>query len=510
MPDNRFPQDDADAAQEALVDVVAVDVVDVVDNLKEGGDPEGAPANPTGTLAIGATPELPRRRVRAGSSAEILKLAWPAMLSMLFASTSGLLDIAMVGRLGAAAQAAVGVAQQLFFVAQSALFALSFAAVALIARAIGAGRSADARHALAASVLLALGIAAALFAALGIAPGFLFDWLGANAQVTQIGLPYMQLLMGSTMLTAIALMLESGLRADRDTFTPMLVTAVLTAAKIAGNGIFIFGWLGGPELGVTGAGVATLLSQAIAVVIFIGIAWRRPANSATALRPADFRGLGAFVMPLLRIATPSVFERLLMNLAMILYFKFIGGYGTEAIAAYTIGIRILSFSWIPGTSYSQAIATLVGQALGRGDVKGATRAGWRAVRLALLTATIMGALGVAFREPLAAIFTVDTATAQALGPFMLCLSLAQPFMQLHFTLAGAFRGAGDTLTPLLAALIGNWGLRIPLAFGLSMMGSPLEGLWVVLIFDHLSRALWLLHGFRRGAFRRAPKPVAGP
>jgi Na+-driven multidrug efflux pump len=75
----------------------------------------------------------------------------------------------------------------------------------------------------------------------------------------------------------------------------------------------------------------------------------------------------------------------------------------------------------------------------------------------------MGGVGVAVREPLARLFTVDEDTVRALGPFMLCLSLAQPAMQLHFTLAGAFRGAGDTVTPLYASFVGNWLFRVPLA-----------------------------------------------
>ena len=501
----RVPRDQDDPAAGELDAVRQVE-----DHLEELGDPEGAPGNPTSTLAAGAAPDPRIRAGSTGTSAEIVRLAWPVMLSMTLASIVGLVDIAMVGRIGSDAQAAVGVAQQLFFVAQSALFALSFAGVALMARAIGAGHPERSRQALAASLVVSLGIAAVLFAVLGVDPTFLFLWLEADAAVTELGVPYMRLVMGSTLLTAIALMIESGMRADKDTVTPMLVTAVLTVVKIGLNGVFMFGWLGGPELGVTGAGVATLGAQAVAVVVFLALTLRKPAHAPTALRPADFRGIGAHVTPLIRIAAPSVVERLIMNLAMILYFKLIGGYGTEAIAAYTIGIRILSFSWIPGTGYSQAVATMVGQSLGAGDQPAAERAGWRAARLALGTAVVMGSLGVAFRQPLAELFTVDAATVTALGPFMLCLSLAQPFMQLHFTLAGAFRGAGDTVTPLWSALVGNWIFRVPLAALTVFLDGPLVWLWVVLIFDHLSRAVWMALGFRRGTWKlRGERAAAG-
>ena len=481
---------------------------EVEEHIEELGDPEASPANPTSALAVGATPVRVDGRTRTGTSAEIVRLAWPVMLSMFLASITGIVDIAMVGRLGSAAQAAVGVAQQLFFVAQSALFALSFAGVALMARAIGAGDPTSSRRALAASLLVSLGIAVGLFAVLGLDPTFLLAWLSAEEEVIELGVPYMRLVMGSTILTSIALMIESGLRADRDTVTPMLVASVLTVIKIALNFVFMFGWLGGPEWGVTGAGVATLCSQAVAVGIFVAIAVRKPRDGPTALRPRDFRGLGPLFAPLIRIAAPSVFERLIMNLAMILYFKLIGGYGTAAIAAYTIGIRILAFSWIPGTGYSQAVATIVGQALGAGDTAKAELAGWRAARLALGTAILMGALGATFRHPLAEAFTVDPETVIALGPFMLCLCLAQPAMQLHFTLAGAFRGAGDTVTPLWSAVVGNWVFRVPLAALVVLLEGPLTGLWIVLIFDHISRAVWMLLGFRRGTWRERGERAA--
>ena len=468
------------------------------------GDPEGSPANPSATIAATAAPlEDAAASAAPGTSAEILQLAWPVMLSMTLASVIGLVDVAMVGRLGADAQAAVGVAQQIFFVAQSALFALSFACVALMARAIGGNDVERARRSMAASVVLAIGVAFVLFLALGVDPGPLLVWLEASPEVVELCVPYMRLVMGSTLLTAVGLMIESGLRADKDTVTPMIVTAVLTVVKIGLNGVFMFGWLGGPIWGVTGAGVATLVSQLVAAVIFVGLTIARDRDDPTALRLRDFRDLGDLMRPLVRIAAPSILERLVMNLAMISYFKFIGGYGTAAIAAYTIGIRILSFTWIPGTGYSQAVATLIGQALGAGDEARAERVGWRAARLAIVTAVVTGAAAAIFREPLAMAFTVDADTAAALVPFMLCLALAQPAMQLHFTLAGAFRGAGDTTTPFWAAMVGNWVFRVPLALLFArVLEWPLVSIWMVLILDHLSRAIWLLLGFRRGSWKR--------
>lgn len=143
---------------------------------------------------------------------------------------------------------------------------------------------------------------------------------------------------------------------------------------------------------------------------------------------------------------------------------------------------------MPGIGFGAAASTLVGQALGAGDSPRARRIGVRALGQALL---VMGFLGVAFaflHGPLARTFTPDAAIAEALAPFMLMLAIAQPFMGAHFTLAGVLRGAGDTVSPLCAAAIGNWGFRVPLAWlAAHVFGAGLTWVWAALIADHLAR-----------------------
>jgi Na+-driven multidrug efflux pump len=91
-----------------------------------------------------------------------------------------------------------------------------------------------------------------------------------------------------------------------------------------------------------------------------------------------------------------------------------------------------------------------------------------------------------------------------LGPFLLCLALAQPFLQAHFALGGAHRGAGDTWTPFLAAAAGNWALRVPLAVLFAyVLELDLVWVWYALVFDHATRTAWLAWSFRRGSWLRA-------
>ena len=107
-------------------------------------------------------------------------------------------------------------------------------------------------------------------------------------------------------------------------------------------------------------------------------------------------------------------------------------------------------------------------------------------------------MDVTSRTPLAELFTDDPVVVSALGPFMLTLALAQPFLQLHFTLGGAHRGAGDTWTPLFAATVGNWLFRVPLALACAMWWeTSVLWIWYAIVFDHVSRAAWLTISFAR-------------
>ncbi len=467
-------------------------------------DPEFSPQNASGTLAAAAAfvSEPYERSARPGVL-ELLRLSWPVMLSQFQNTAVALADIAMVGRLGAHDVAAVGYATQFFFMTQSSLFAVGFACVALMARAIGAGDYARARASLAASLWVGVATAAVVCSAALIAPRTILGWLSAEPEVIELTVPYMRLVLSSSLLLAVSLVLENGLRADKDTFTPMLVAWLVAGVKLGMSVLLIFGYGGFPRLELVGAGVATMISQLVGLVAFVAVIARRPNTSPVAIRFRDLtNGLPLFGS-VLRIAAPGVAERLVLNLALLSYFAILGGYGTVAVAAYTLGVRAVSFSWIPGTGFAAAVATLVGQALGRGDEQGATVIGRRAVAVALWTAVVLGSIAAYLREPIANALTTDAATVAVLSPLLLSIAVAQPMLQTHFTLAGIFRGAGNNWTPLVSVTVGNGGVRVPLAVLFAkVLHTDIVWVWAALVVDHVARAIWLGIGFRNGSWKR--------
>ena len=470
-------------------------------------DPEGAPALPSGSLGVTAASGLedsPPTAPIDESTAAVWRLAWPVTTSLVLVSAVNLIDVVMVGRLGPEALAAVGYATQFHFLAQSVLFAVGFSCVALMARAIGAGDRDRARHALAASLVMAVLTALVIVAAVLSFPELWLGLLAAEPGVVELAIPYLNLVLGSSVMLAVAMTIENGLRADKDTRTPMFIAAVVGVVKTGLNFVLIFGWMGFPRLELVGAGLATFLSQGLGLLLFLVPVVRARGDSPLALRPRDFKAARALMPDVIRLSLPGLGERLAMNLGLLAYFRVLAEYGTVAIAAYSVGIRLLSFSWLPGSGIGAAASTLVGQALGSGDADAAARIGWRATRLAVVVAIGLGiACGLA-REPLARFVVDDAATVAALTPFLLCLAWTQPFLQAHFALGGAHRGAGDTFTPFLAATAGNWALRVPLACLFAfVLELPLVWVWYALVFDHITRTAWLTYTFRRGHGRHA-------
>jgi putative MATE family efflux protein len=469
-------------------------------------DPEGAPALPSASLGTAAWRDeaLAEAAAPGHGYRDIWRLAWPVTLNLAVVNVVSLLDIAMLGRLGASAMAAAGYTQQFYFLSSSVLFAVGFACVALMSRAIGAGDLARARQALAASLLISLAAATVIVLLVLLPAGTWLDLLGAEPEVVELSIPYLDLVLCSTLPLAVAMTLEFALRADRDTRTPLLVAIAVSTVKTAGNLLLIFGWLGFPRLELVGAGIATLVSQGLGLLIFAAVLARRPRSSPLALRARDLAAARSAARDVVRLSLPGLGERLAMNLALLAYFRVLAEYGTAAIAAYTVGIRILSFSWLPGSGFGAAASTLVGQALGAGSAAAAARVGWRSLGLSVAVAVLLGLPCALARTPLAHLFVTDAETVAALEPFLLCLALAQPFLQAHFALGGAHRGAGDTLTPFFAAAAGNWALRLPLACLFAYAWClDLTWVWYALLFDHLTRSSWLAWSFRRGRWRHA-------
>lgn len=432
----------------------------------------------------------------------IWTLAWPAIVTFGLESLVGLVDMVMVGRLGAEPVAGVGVGTQILHAVSVVMIAVSTGTVALVARHVGAAEQEQAEQVLMQSLyavgLISLLVAVPVFvwarpivAVFGVAPGVVAEGEG-----------YVRYIMLGVPCAALFLVISSGLRGAGDMRTPLFIGVFMNALNIAGNYVLIFGKLGFPAMGVRGAALASGIAFTVGVVAALVLLQR--GTLVLRLRAAHLRPHLDTARRILAIGNPTALEQLLMQLGFLLYLAIAALYGTTAVAAYFIGVRILALSFLPGFGFSAAASTLVGQHLGARQPHEAERAGWEANRLAMFFLSAGGLIIFLAARPIARVFIDDPAVIRDAISFIRILAIAQPLMAADFTLGGALRGAGDTRFPLLTVIVGFYGARLGFAYLAACVWSlSLTWVWAALLGDYVARAALKAWRFQSGRWQHA-------
>ncbi len=430
----------------------------------------------------------------------VWSLAWPVIVTMLSESLVGLVDMLMVARLGAASVAAVGVGTQLLNAVSVTMTAVATGTLALVARHIGARHPAGAERVLGQSVVLGFALAAAAIVPVMVwTPGLLHAF-GVEPHVVEIGTDFVRLIMLAIPPLSVIFVIASALRGAGDTRTPLIIGLVVNGLNVIGNWVLIFGHLGFPALGVRGSALAGAI--AFSAGMLLGLAMLARGRLRLRLAWRDLRPDLTTIRRVLAIGSPAALEQLLMQIGFFVYLSFAARYGTDAVAAYFIGVRILSLSFLPGFGFATAAAALVGQNLGAGDARRAERSGWLATWMSVALMSATGVLAALFAEPIARLFVDQPSVVAGTVSFIYMLGVSQPLMAVDFTLGGALRGAGDTRFPLATVLVGFYGCRLGFAFVVvSLLHLGLAWLWAALIGDYVARAVLKAWRFRGGAWK---------
>ncbi|MCW5890214.1 MAG: MATE family efflux transporter [bacterium] len=428
-------------------------------------------------------------------------LAWPVILAFSLESIVGLIDALLVGRLGANATAAVGLGVQMLSAMNLAMFAVGTGALAIVARHVGAGERAAAEAAVGQSLLAAAGLGLATAAVVVPCAPLLIGLFRIEPGVAAEAVPFIRLLMLGLAPSAVVFTVSASLRAAGDTRTPLLIGAVVGLTNVVLAWGLIFGHFGLPALGVRGAGLATASAFTVGAALGVGLLLR--GRLALAVHWRSLRPRPAIVGRVLRVGYPAAIEHAIMQAGFLAYMAFAAHYGTGAVAAYFIGVRVLALAFLPGLGFGAAAGALVGQSLGARRADDATRDGWMAVWLSMAFMTTGGLVLFAVARPVAQLFVDDAAVVDAAVPFIQVLALVHPLMAIDFTLSGALRGAGDTRFPLLVALLGFYVGRLGASYVVTfVLGLPILWLWLTLVLDYIVRASLKSWRFRSGAWQR--------
>ena len=432
-------------------------------------------------------PKIPR------GSMGVWTLAWPSIITNLFYATSSIAAIKVVGDLGPDAIAAAVTGQRVTFILQAVLTGVLAGSTALIARNWGANEKLEAGIFFSRTVQLVTFLA--LISAVLI-------WKFAEPLVIFFGLKDEALILSTQYLKSIApfyigygcgLGLITALRAIGDVKTPLIIGVIMNLFAIFFMLVLVNGWLGFPKYGVVGAalgnGVSFLIGAALLIVFWLS-------NQLQVRYSSIFNFDIKRVKEIFEVGLPAALEQVIFQIGITAFLILVAFYGTEAYAAYGIGVQILSFSIVIGFGFSIAGATLVGQHLGAKNEEQAKRAGWGAMRLSIISMTFFGVLITIFAEPLARYMIDNDEVVRLTVIFIWLLGSMQPLMAIEFSLGGALRGAGDTKTPLAITLTCLLFIRVFLAMIFFLLDARVEVIFSTLVADYVVKGFLYVARFR--------------
>ena len=430
----------------------------------------------------------------------IVLLAIPMVLEMAMESIFAVVDVFWVSRLGSDAVATVGLTESILTLVYTAAMGLSIGVAAVVARRIGEKRPDSAAEAAVQGITLGLGVAGVV-AVLGItlAPRLLAV-MGASSAVTAIGSSYTRTMLGGSATVLLLFLINAIFRGAGDAAIAMRVLWLANAINILLGPCLIFGLGPFPRLGVTGAAIATTIGRGTGVLYQLYRLWRRDGRvvihrDQVALKPD-------VMQTLLRLSGTGTFQVFVGMASWIGLTRINASFGAEALAGYTIAIRIIIFALLPSWGLANAAATMVGQALGASKPERGEQAVWRA---ALYNVFFLGAAGlvfVTFANPIAHLFTSDPTVVAIAADCLRIISYGYLFYAYGMVLTNSFNGAGDTWTPTWLNLFCFWLWEIPLAWLLARHFNlgPQGVAWAVTIaFSTLAVASAVL--FRRGRWK---------
>lgn len=436
-----------------------------------------------------------------GIRAHAIGIAWPASIEYIVMTGIMLADTIYISRVGTEEVAGVSIAFTLIFMFVALFNAVAIASTTVVAQAKGAGRMEIGERGGAQSILLAVLLGLVTGAVGFAAAGYTMRLMGLAGVAASAGATYMGTVLLSSPLYAVALTGGGVMRGVGDTRTPMTFTLIANSTKILLSAVLVFGLLGFPALGVKGAALATVVGYSLNAVL-VTAKLLHGFDGMKLSRLGLFRPQPSLLKRIFALSIPVAGEQIIMRIGFVFYMRVVSVLGTVALAANVMAMRLESVALTVGFGYTVAATTLVGQAVGRRDYGEAEKKANITAELSVLTMAAMAAILLLVRESILGIFHPEPEVyALALACLIIAAFELVP-LGFIFTYAGALRGAGDTRSPMMVALVGTFAFRLPLVYLLALrFGLGLRGVWYGTLIDWIGRAVVMYVVFRHGKWK---------
>jgi putative MATE family efflux protein len=427
-------------------------------------------------------------------------LAIPMMLEMAMEAVFALVDIIFVSRLGTNAVAAVGITEALITVLYAVAIGFGMGVTAMISRRIGAKDNEGAARVAGQAVWIGA-ILATVIGLVGVSYAReLLALMGAREDVIAQGHGYTAMLLGGSASIIYLFLLNAAFRGAGDAPVALRSLALANLINIVLDPCLIFGLGPFPEMGVTGAAVATTIGRGTGVLYLVYVLFAAKGRLRFSLRHASFDA--AIIRRLISISIGGVGQFLIATASWIAIMRIVAFYGSAPVAAYTIALRLIEFALLPAWGLGNAAATLVGQNLGAQKPERAAQSVWQASRYNATFMLVLGVLLIVFAPFIVSFFSDDPEILRYGSNCLRIMGLGYPMYAVGMIIIQALNGAGDTRTPSLLNFVCFWMIQIPLAYALAtgLDFGPNGVFWAIVVSESLLTVLGVLV-FRRGRWK---------
>jgi len=428
-------------------------------------------------------------------------LAFPIMGANILQVAYQIVDAFWVGRLGAAAVAAVSVTLPVMFVLVAAGMGFAIAGTTLIAQYTGARDHKMVDHVAAQTLVTIVAISIAL-GALGyaLAP-WLLRLMGVAPEVYVGALGFMRVIFAALPFTFIYAMAQGLMRGAGEVRAPLFIVAGTVIVNFALDPVLIFGWWGAPALGVVGAAIATLIAQLIAAAIALRLLFG--GRYGIHIHWRDFVPDFKFVRRAFVLGYPASIEQSARGLGMTVLTFLIVSFGTVVTASFGVGANVFNVMLIPAMGFSMATSTLVGQSIGAGNIARAEKVARLAGIITFSVLTAFGLVCVVFAPHIVRFFVPeDPRVIKEGAAYIRIVAWSFGFIGLQFALMGVLRAAGEMIAAMTISLVSQWVLQIPIAFMLAKYTAlGVDGIWWSTPTTNIATAIVAALWFRRGTWK---------
>jgi len=423
------------------------------------------------------------------------------MIGNVLQTAFNVVDMIFVGKLGAEAIAAVSLSGMILMLIITLVVGIGIGTTAIVARFYGAKEYSQANEVALQSLLFG-GIASLLLAGVGFFfSETLLKIFGAEPMVVKMGTEYLSIMFLGSFTMFLLFLGAAILRGAGDAITPMLILIFSTLINIVADPLLIFGLGPFPRLEIKGAAIATVLARGTGMFIILAILVK--GYSYIHITFKNLKLKFDILWRIIKIAIPGSLQMAFRSTSGLILMSIAVLYGTCALAAYGIGLRINMIVMMPGFGLGAATATLVGQNLGAKQPQRAEKSAWSALLYYEAIMIVIGALFYLFAPKIIHIFNNNPEVIREGVSFLRIVTLSYIFLALSIVLHQGFHGAGNTVPPMIITAIALFGVRIPLAYFLPRL-FPLDtqGIWLAIAFSSVLEGSVVAFWFRAGRWKK--------